>query len=302
MPQGVGVRVLSWAQTMNIQDQNFKKYILNPYETDRSLGEDSTRVNLTKEQLDEIHESWDNFLVAKETQVETKAVFEAKTVEIGGEREIVFNNSREVKVEQVEVVEPIQAEFSAEPAQEINVLGLATEIIQESFEKIVTAKSVKESVDAFKTGANTLIDVFLYIVTGDYQYLKKEGILTEQNEKSEQPQLKAEKNTSSFEPFAWFGRGVRSIGENLILRLQRNDINSRIKMGNQSFEGVMNDSGQLRVDVQIAAERANSEMSKEEIKKKKQIQMAAVSGKSLRFNLNAQEGNSQVANQIMGAG
>lgn len=100
---------------------------------------------------------------------------------------------------------------------------------------------------------------------------------------------------------------LRSFGGNLGIRRalenKGQNINSTVGL-NTAFEGSIDkQTGEVRIDLQILAEKKNSEMNENELKAKKQQQMAAVTGsKSLRTHMGAQEGQSIVANAVATAG
>lgn len=99
---------------------------------------------------------------------------------------------------------------------------------------------------------------------------------------------------------------TRSVGADTarVLRGRREGVNKQVGIS-ESFSGSVNEiSGEVRMDLQVLAERKNSEMKAAEIKAKKQQQIAAVTrgGKNLRTHLGAQEGQSMVANAVLTAG
>lgn len=97
-------------------------------------------------------------------------------------------------------------------------------------------------------------------------------------------------------------RGINSDVKRM-LDGKRKGLNQTIGVSS-AYEGSLDQrTGEVRIDLEILAEKKNSEMKETELKAKKEAQMAAVAGKKdLKMHLGAQEGNSMVANQIMTAG
>lgn len=131
----------------------------------------------------------------------------------------------------------------------------------------------------------------------------------EARQKMTPDQLKEEnqKHAKNRNKASFFAK-LKGIGGNLNMKRtldsRRQNINIQVGL-NADFAGSINEqTGEARMDLQILADKKNSEMKASELKAKKQQQMAAVSGggKNLRTHLGAQEGQSMVANAIATAG
>lgn len=155
---------------------------------------------------------------------------------------------------------------------------------------------------------NTLFDlfgVFRNIFVKDVLGLGEKKTSLEQKIQQSDATKDTKQSWGFFEHYRRFIQNVNSDFQ-VILGRKREDVNRKLKM-NLSFEGTVDNSGRARVDVEAQLDRINSELKEKELKKKREtilMQTKKVAKKSnpLAKNLNAQEGQSLVANQITTAG
>lgn len=82
---------------------------------------------------------------------------------------------------------------------------------------------------------------------------------------------------------------------------KRAEINSKIGIKNASYEDTVRDDGSLRADVEVDLERANSELTEEQIKSKKENQVAQATGKINYFMQHNMAGERQGGQHVFNA-
>ncbi len=130
----------------------------------------------------------------------------------------------------------------------------------------------------------------------------RQKMTPDQLKEEDKKQVQKRNKASFFSQLRQIMRG--SSGMERVLNNKRQNINMQVGF-NAAFEGSIDEkTGGMRIDLQILADKKNSEMQASELKAKKQQQIAAVSGggKNLRTHLGAQEGQSMVANAVLTAG
>lgn len=226
------------------------------------------------------------------------------------EGEVVFNLKDSIvfnqKQEAVEVVEKIEEFIEETYVEQPTVETTPYQPFIKTETHLKQATSLVNFPEFFKTASREVKTAFSWLgeLWTNYFMAKNTKEKPQDPEKLEAEKEKAlkKKNKLGFiQDLKSMGAGMRVEHQNLLSK-KAEDLNKLINQENLSYKGHLNASGQETEYARTLAERKNSELSEKEMKAKKEASIAQVSKKTNLLNLNAQEGNSMVANQIMTAG
>lgn len=223
---------------------------------------------------------------------ETKAGFDFKD-------SIVFNQKQET----IEVVEEVLEKVVGQPVIE----NTAYQPFIKPEGPLKIAASLINLPDFFKASLSVLKDTRGWFGEIWTKYIMGPGIkeAPQNKNQAEAQKQKAEKKRNKFSFIENLRSILRSPSKEQVIFIQekKERLNLLINKENLSYSGHMSVAGEETEYAKTLAEKTNSELTEKENQAKKEASIAAARGKrSNLLNLDAQEGNSMVANQIMTAG
>lgn len=305
--------------------------------------------NQAEKGLDEAIKSWEVSQPITQTQAHFEAsqppTFEAPNNFVNfNQGEALFFNQPQVKSEQVVNFEFTQtatkSELKIEEVLSNPEIQLSEQIVIEALPQTdFKAETANLEPKPPKLERNPSLNILksgdLGIVFGETKVLAKKGVALgkdvnfalkdlfinyifigmgkpKEQKTPEQKEKEAIQKTNKkgfFDSLKGFSNFFLSIDRKTALNRQREDINKKVGPTNLSFEEILSNSGQVRVDIQTELDRKNSELEANQVKQKREKQLSFINGKkksgkggpSVNFKLNtASELGSQNVTKLIG--
>lgn len=165
-----------------------------------------------------------------------------------------------------------------------------------------SAKFIGRLVSAFRSD---LWELFSSNVLGHGQK-KAAPDTTEAKKEEEKRKKEGEKIKNKTNFFRSLNTARNSLENRVMLHGKREDTNKKIKSGNVSYEGTVDDSGKVRIDVEILIDKANSQLAAEQLKAKREKMLAKTNksrgkkGPGVSMNLNKAHEDANNVTKLIG--